>query len=56
MQILIELDQAVDGRLTGSAALVGRDEALPFSGNLELLARLEELSRNFRANQDQGDQ
>jgi hypothetical protein len=56
VQILIELDQAADGRLTGRAALVGCDEVLSFSGNLELLARVEELSRTFRASQDQGDQ
>ena len=56
VQILIDVDQAADGRLTGTAALVGEAETLPFSGNLELLARLEELARTFRSTQDQGDQ
>lgn len=55
VQILIELDQATDGRLTGSAGLMGEDGVLPFSGNLELLARVEELARTFHATHHQGD-
>ena len=48
VQILLNVDQASDGRLTGTATLAGVGEELSFSGNLELLARVEELS--MRAN------
>ncbi len=44
MQILLNVDQGSDGRLTGTATTAGIDVVLPFSGNLELLARVEELS------------
>jgi hypothetical protein len=55
VQILLKVDQASDTRLTGTAALVGIDEELPFSGNLELLARVEELSRRAHPDQPIGD-
>jgi hypothetical protein len=56
VQILLDIDQASDRRLTGSAALVGVDEKLPFSGNLELLARVEELSKRPHPGQTIGDE
>jgi hypothetical protein len=56
VQILIVLEQVVDGRLSGTAALVGAREALPFSGTLELVTRLEELSRSAPTTPEQGDQ
>lgn len=56
MQILLDVDQASDGRLTGTATLAGHDGVLPFSGNLELLARVEELSRRAHPDQSTGDE
>jgi hypothetical protein len=49
MRILLELSAGSDGRLTGTAA--GPDPAgpLPFSGNLELLARVEQLAQAAQA-------
>jgi hypothetical protein len=55
VQILINLDQSRDNRLTGTATLVGIDDELPFSGNLELLARLEELLRRAHPDETLGD-
>jgi hypothetical protein len=55
VQILLDVDQAENGRLSGKAMLAGHDEGLPFSGNLELLARVEELSRRADSDQPQGD-
>jgi len=55
VQILLHVDQGIDGRLTGTAKLAGIDEELPFSGNLELLARVEELSRKAHPDQPIGD-
>jgi hypothetical protein len=55
VQILLDIDQASNGRLTGTAALAGHDEELPFSGNLELLARVEELSRRAHSDHSAGD-
>jgi hypothetical protein len=52
MQILIDVAQAGDGRLTGTAT-TAHDDELPFSGNLELLARIEELCRRHAASPDQ---
>jgi hypothetical protein len=43
MQILIDVTQGSAGRLTGAIALTGDGNPLPFSGNLELLARIEDL-------------
>jgi hypothetical protein len=56
VQILLDVDQASNGRLTGTAMLAGHDEGLPFSGNLELLARVEELSRRAHPDQSAGDE
>jgi hypothetical protein len=56
VQILLDVDQASDGRLTGTAMLAGHCEGLPFSGNLELLARVEELSRRARPDQSTGEE
>jgi hypothetical protein len=55
VQILIDCNQAADGRLSGTATRAGDDRVLPFSGNLELLARVEELSRVDRATREQGE-
>jgi len=46
MQIHLDIAQAPDGRLTGTLGRAGDACALPFSGNLELLARLEALTRS----------
>lgn len=45
MQILVNIAGAPDGRLSGTATIVGNDHAFPFSGKLELLNRIEELCR-----------
>jgi hypothetical protein len=45
MEILIDVDQSPQGRLTGTARLLTGTEALAFSGTLELLASVEELCR-----------
>jgi len=45
VQILVDIAQAPDGRLSGAAAIAGSDDAFPFSGKLELLNRIEELCR-----------
>jgi hypothetical protein len=55
VQILLVVDQARDGRLTGTATLAGHDGVLPFSGKLELLARVEELSRRVHPDESTGD-
>lgn len=50
----IHLDVAVDGdgRLAGIAQRVGSDDALSFSGTLELLAQVEELCRRGSPDRD----
>jgi hypothetical protein len=45
MKLIISLDQHPDGRLAGSAILPGDPTPRPFSGVMELVARVEELSR-----------
>ena len=45
MEILIDVDQSAQGRLTGTARLLASPEALVFSGTMELLASVEELCR-----------
>jgi hypothetical protein len=45
VRIHLDVAQSPDGRLSGTLGLIGRDQILAFSGNLELLARLEELTR-----------
>lgn len=45
MKLIIDLDQDPDGRLAGSVAPPGDPVPRPFSGVMELVARLEELSR-----------
>jgi hypothetical protein len=45
MKLIIDLDQCPDGRLAGSVAPPGDPVPRPFSGVMELVARLEELSR-----------
>jgi len=44
MEIRLDVNRNSDGRVTGTATAAGIDKGLPFSGNLELLARIEELS------------
>ncbi len=44
MQILLEVQSTPEGRLTGTAEIPGGPPR-PFSGNLELLAHIEALSR-----------
>jgi hypothetical protein len=43
MEILIDVNQSPQGRLTGTARLPAAKEALAFSGTIELLASVEEL-------------
>jgi hypothetical protein len=43
MQIVLELAWSRTRRPTGTARLAGQAHSLPFSGTLELLARIEEL-------------
>jgi hypothetical protein len=45
MQILIDVSASTVGRLVGTVASAGDAEVRPFSGSLELLARIEELCR-----------
>jgi hypothetical protein len=45
MEILIDVDQSPQGRLTGTARLLASRDALAFSGTMELLASVEELCR-----------
>jgi hypothetical protein len=45
MEILIDVDQSPQGRLTGTARLLAAKEVLAFSGTMELLASVEELCR-----------
>jgi hypothetical protein len=45
MKLIIDLDQRPDGRLAGSALLPGDPTPRPFSGVMELVARVEELSK-----------
>ncbi len=46
MKLIIDLDQCPDGRLAGSATVPGDPTPRPFSGVLELVARVEELSKS----------
>lgn len=43
MKLILDLDQRPDGRLAGSVALTGHPALRPFSGVMELVARVEEL-------------
>jgi hypothetical protein len=52
MQILVDVTPSSTGRLTGTAALAGAADVLAFSGNLELLARIEELWRRGPSSAD----
>ncbi|HEY1738819.1 MAG TPA: hypothetical protein VGI86_08925 [Acidimicrobiia bacterium] len=46
MQVNLTVEASPEGRLTGTVAVAGAGEAArPFSGNLELLACLEDLFR-----------
>jgi hypothetical protein len=45
MEIVIDVDQSPQGRLTGIARLLTAKEGLAFSGTMELLASVEELCR-----------
>jgi hypothetical protein len=45
MEILIDVEQSPQGRLSGNARLLASPEALAFSGTMELLASVEELCR-----------
>ena len=45
MEILIDVDQSPQGRLTGSARLLTSLDSLALSGTMGLLASLEELCR-----------
>jgi hypothetical protein len=45
MKLIITLDQCPDGRLAGSAILPGDPTPRPFSGVMELVARIEEVSK-----------
>jgi hypothetical protein len=45
MEILIDVEQSPQGRLTGTARLLADREAVTFSGTMELLASVEELCR-----------
>lgn len=49
MEILLDVTQSPEGRLTGTASLSGGADRLPFSGTLELMARVEQLCRRDRA-------
>ena len=52
MKILIDVTPSTDGRLGGLAGLVGEPEVLPFSGLMELVARIEELCRTVPSVRD----
>jgi hypothetical protein len=52
VQIRLDIVQSAAGRLTGTLGVVGRNDVLPFSGNLELLARLEDLTAESPASID----
>jgi hypothetical protein len=52
VQIHLDIVQSAAGRLTGTLGVVGRNDVLPFSGNLELLARLEDLTAETPAPSD----
>jgi hypothetical protein len=56
VQILLDINRGSDGRLIGTATLAGRDDELPFSGTLQLLAQVEELTRRAHPDQSIGDQ
>jgi hypothetical protein len=45
MEILVDVEQSPQGRLTGTARLLASQDTLVFSGTMELLASLEELCR-----------
>jgi hypothetical protein len=51
MKIILDLTpDPPDGRLVGTATAAGDTEPVTFSGTLELIARIEELSRSPRRN------
>jgi hypothetical protein len=52
MKILIDVTPSTDGRLGGSAGLVGEPHVLQFSGLMELVARIEELCKADPAGSD----
>jgi hypothetical protein len=43
MKLIIDVVQSPDGRLTGFAVAAGGQAPRPFSGAMELVARVEEL-------------
>jgi hypothetical protein len=43
MQIIVDVNRSGEGRLSGDVRPFGGENALPFSGTIELLARIEEL-------------
>jgi hypothetical protein len=43
MEIIVEIHKGEDGRPTGSVRSATEAEGRPFSGNLEFLARVEDL-------------
>jgi hypothetical protein len=45
MEIIVNIEEGEDGRLTGTVRAAGRPDARPFSGNLEFLALVESLYR-----------
>jgi hypothetical protein len=45
MEILVDVEQSPQGRLTGTARLLASQDTLVFSGTMELLASLEALCR-----------
>lgn len=53
MQILVNIGGAPQGRLSGTATIVGNDDAFAFSGKLELLNCIEELCRLHLQSDDQ---
>jgi hypothetical protein len=44
MKVIVEIAADADGRLVGVVRAAGVGDGLPFSGSMELLARLEALS------------
>jgi hypothetical protein len=45
MEIIVNIEEGEDGRLTGTVRAAGGLDARPFSGNLEFLALVESLYR-----------
>jgi hypothetical protein len=46
VQIILDVSQDEDGRAVGTVRAKGQTDSRPFSGNLELLALIEDLYRN----------